>query len=467
MLDKIKQFSLKNITAVIASVLFIVFIAGLQLFSPWQVIIALLFPIVLMTTAIYPHWGVYLLAFFLPTTSWYFYFGKLEIPFVDLLGLFLLVSFISRLLYLWSVNYQQFKKEFHWPILVPYLVFLGISFLSALQVDTPMDSIWYTVRWIVIFYIIYIFLPFNIIKEKKHLKGVIVSLILSALAVSAIGLASLPQQDFYNEFVRIKPISIFGIYPIEQNQKHISETIVSILFLLFTLPFLLKNKLSKKLIYGLFIFFCLVVLGSFARTAWLVLILQLLLFGWYMVKRNKIQLQHFLMTVILFFIIMLPATYYMAVLQSSPLSVGSTESRILMTQIGGQAFLGKPFLGQGAGHFEELIQDNIYFIAKYGRFLDAHGLIQKISTELGILGLVAFGWIIGNIFYKLTFLFNRLKERIVEQEILFYIMLSAGGILLFEFFDTFYYKGKLWFIIALSLVAIKLIKEKKLVDFVK
>ncbi|MFA6551090.1 MAG: O-antigen ligase family protein [Patescibacteria group bacterium] len=410
----------------------------------------------------YPQWGLYLLAFSLPATSWFFYPGNFKIPFVDIIGIFVFCAFCSRLIYLSRANISQFKKEFNFPVLLPYLAFLTVAFLSALYSGRAEESTWYVVRWIVMFYFIYIFLPVNIIRDKKHLQGVIVSIVLSALAVSLMGLASLPQQDSNNEFVRIKPIAIAGIYPIEENQKHISETVLTALALVLAWPLLSgKRKIPTK-IWALSAFFALIALGSFARTAWIVLALQACLIIIYYYCHDRINWQKIAAIILILLTISLPAFWYMTKLQTSSTGIGSTESRWLMTVIGFQGWQEHFWLGMGPGRFEPMLETNIYFFAKYGRTFDAHGILQKISTETGILGLAAFFWLSGLIFCKLGALIFKLKQRRQEQEILFYVSLAAVSIFMFEFFDTFYYKGKLWLIVGVALAAAKLINEGKL-----
>lgn len=434
---------------------------ALMVFDPFHVTIGVISIAAFSFLIFYPRFGLYALAFFLPVTSWYFYIGTFEIPLVDIVGLALFSAFVMRSLYFLFFNRQRFA-QITLPLFAPFLLFLGIYFLSAAQTSYWAESLWYTVRWIVMFYFVYIFLPVNIIISKRELKGVIVSLILSALVVSAMGLISLTQQDFANEFVRIKPIEIFGIYPIEQNQKHISETILSSLFLLLALPLLQKRPLPKWLLAALFIFLSIIALGSFARTAWIVFSLQLIALTWYLLRTARVRQQSVAIAAVIIALVLLPAAVYMLSVQLSNLGVGSTESRWLLASIGASAFLEHPLLGIGAGQFEPLIEHNLRFMAKYGRFLDAHGVVQKITTETGILGLTAFVVFCVAIALVFARTWQALRAQANLQALMLYFFISAAGIFLFEFFDTFYYKGKLWFIIGLALAVTALVRQGRL-----
>jgi len=131
----------------------------------------------------------------------------------------------------------------------------------------------------------------------------------------------------------------------------------------------------------------------------------------------------------------------------------------MLTQIAWQAFLDKPWFGQGSGNFINLVADNVRFRARYGAPLDSHGIGQKILAENGILGILTFVFLIANI----IFIFRQaLKNYKQEIDLLLPLVCGSLGILVFEFFNTSYYKGKLWLPIAITLAAINLFKNKKI-----
>ena len=443
----------------------IIFASLLFFDNIWQFLAIFSVIIVITALAYKPIIGLSILAFLLPATNWNLYFQSLEIPAVDLAGLTLLVIFSLRLVFLWFYNKKQFNAAFKLPIFIPYLIFLAVCLFSSLQAPYVGPSLYYTARWVVFFYAVYIFLPYNIIQNKQDLKKIIASILLSALVVSVMGIISLTQQDFYNEFVRIKPIAINNIYPLGDNQKQISEILIISVFLVFAWSKLQIKKMPKFFYYTLFIFFSLIIIGGFSRAAWIVLFLQLSIYCIYKIKtdiiwRNflkKYMLLWFLLVVVIF----MPLTYYMVNLQFSWIGASSTESRVVLNDIGWQAFLDYPLLGRGSGQFEKIVEDNIYFMAKYNRYLDAHGILQKISTELGLIGLISFfGILCAAVISRVKKIFTALSNEKNTQEFLLYFILSSGGIFLFQFFETSFYKGKVWFTVALLLTAVKLIENK-------
>lgn len=410
--------------------------------------------------ACYPRAGLYLLAFSLPVTSWYFTFGETEIPWVDIVGLTLLAAYGVRLAVRFLTTGTLGDERPALPLALPFAALLAAAVLSLLTARDPGLGVWYIVRWFLPLYFVYVVLPYNLITDTKTLRRTVAALIAAVGMVAAMGLASLPGQDIYNEFVRIRPVPIAGIYPIEENQKHIAETIVSSVFLIYAWVLLRGRRHLPAGAHAAVAFFAVIALGSFARTAWLVLAMQATVFCYYQVKRGRWRWDYIAGTALAVAVLALPAVWYMFALHTSRFGVGSTESRWLMTTIGLEAFARNPITGLGPGSFESLLRDNIYFFAKYNRTLDAHGIIQKVSTEMGLLGLAALGWIAYAVAQALRQAWRATADRIRAQEVLLYIVLSVGGVFIFELFDTFYYKGKLWFLVGLALAAARLASQR-------
>jgi len=135
----------------------------------------------------------------------------------------------------------------------------------------------------------------------------------------------------------------------------------------------------------------------------------------------------------------------------------STASRLLMTEIAWHDFTLKPFFGWGSGQFENLLGADVRFVAKYGEPLDSHGVWQKVLAENGLFGAITFTGIFGSliiIFYRV------LKKYPGEIKLLLPIFLGGFCMFVVQFFNTSYYKGKLWLPVALGLCAINIIRKK-------
>lgn len=397
-------------------------------------------------------WGVYLMAFSLPLINWNFNYSGMEIPFIDLLSI--LVFFIYFLQRFLARNFDNIKK----PHFFSFFAFFLVAILSSLFSQNISTSIWYSIRWILFFYIVYLVLPYNVIKNEKILKNTLVAFSASVLLVSLMGLISILSQDWTSTLARVRPVSIFGIFPIGENQNLIVETLLPGIFILLALKNWYKKDFENKIINILVLFVGAILLLTFSRGAWLSLFFVGFLSAIIYYGKNIFK---FLMPLILVFLILLPVIWYMVNLQTT-YNVGTTsnKSRLLLTEIAWDGFRDSPIFGKGSGEYINIVAQNIRFRANYGDPVDSHGFLQKILIENGGLGLLAFLIFVMGIFKKY---FEVFKSRFAIGLYL-PITAAASSIFIFELFNTSYYKGKLWFVVALALVAVNLIEEKKIYE---
>jgi len=137
--------------------------------------------------------------------------------------------------------------------------------------------------------------------------------------------------------------------------------------------------------------------------------------------------------------------------------VSSTENRLLLTQIAWRALAAQPLVGYGPGTFVTLVENNVRFTAKYGDPLDSHGVWQKLIAEVGSLGTAAFALFVGLIFWNL---YRALKIYKREAQLLLPLTVAVLGGFIYQWFNTSYYKGKLWVPIAVALAGMNLLKQK-------
>lgn len=397
-------------------------------------------------------YGLYLMIFFLPVIYWDAYFYQLEIPFIDYISLAVLLAFTIKTL--GNLLFKRDKFKLRMPLLIPFLLFFASVLTSDFLSAYISSNIWYTMRWILFFYLAYVVLPVNLIKNEKILKNSLLYFFTSSLFISLMGIISLFQQDWQHQFIRVLPISIFGVFPLGDNHNLIAEVfIVSICFTQ-ALKYWYKSLFADRILNIITVVQTFLLLATFSRAAWIALGVEALLYFFFTNKNKK----KFLVAVILGAIIVSPLAFYMYRLQSD-FSIGgsSTQSRLVMSEVAWKRFLDKPFFGNGSGQFMNLISDDIRYIAKYGEPLDSHGVWQKVLAENGIFGVLTFGIL----FFSIMILFYRvLKKNRHEEKILLPIFLGGVGIFVIEFFNTSYYNGKLWLPIAFGLAAINIIKAK-------
>ncbi len=400
-----------------------------------------------------PDISLYVLSFCLPFIGWNLNIDSLKIPLADFVALMVLFSFFLKQTYLFLLNKK--KSPIKWPLLIPFSIFLIISLLSSLFSSVIIYSLWYWVRWPLFMYFAYILVPYNLIKDRENLKKTIITLILSSLLVLINGYLSLYGQDWHNSFFRIRPISWGGVYFFGNNHNLIAEFLNVGVFLILSLKTIIKNETLKRYLNIIFIFAILGLILTFSRTAWIILILQSLIYVFYRFHSQHKKFTELFLTAFIILAVISPLFWKMEQLQQS--NTSSTQSRWLLTKISIQAFYNKPYLGYGNGEFIHLVADNIRFHAKYGKAIDSHGMIQKILAENGIFALA--GWLF-IIIVLIKESVRALKKYYRRNPWLLGLFLAGGGGLFFQFLNTSYYKGKVWLPIAVSLAAINLLDNK-------
>lgn len=413
--------------------------------------------VVLIIFFLKPRFSLYSLAFFLPVIGWSFYIGRLNLPLIDLLGLIALVAFGLRFFY---NNFLQEEgtaaSKLKWPLFFPFAVFFLVSFLSAIFSEAVWASLWYIVRWPLFMYVVYIVLPYNLIDNPKTLKNAVIALTVSTGLVLISGYLSLYGQDWQNNFYRLQAVPLFGLYPFGQNHNLIAEFLNMGAFMILMLRALSKNAREKRFLDISFALTALAIIMTFSRAGWLTLALQLTLYAGYYFRLKKYRPANIILAGLGILIILAPLAWRMNELQKH--NISSTENRWLLTEIAWSAYQERPYLGHGSGQFINLVDNTLRFKAKYGDPIDSHGVWQKILAENGLFGLAAWLFIfiyLGKIFYQ-TY-----KQYRLSHYWFLPLFLSGFGALFFQFFNTSYYKGKVWLPIALGLAAIKLLEEKR------
>lgn len=416
----------------------------------WLIIAALLGII-----ALRPHWGIYLLAIFLPVIGWDFYFGGFVLPLIDLLGLITLAAFLLN--YLCRKIFIPAKPlPLKWPLLLPFALFFLASIISNSLSINPSASFYYFLRWPLFLYFAYIFAPANIITESKILKRAVVLIFISTMIVLLSGYLSLLDQDIQNAFFRLRSSRLFGLYPFGENHNLIAEFLNVGAFFVLVIKEFIKEPRYKRLINVIFVLTALGILLTFSRAAWITLALQCIVYLAYRLK-NEVQGKRKAAAIIFLSLIAItPIFWKMNILQDN--NTGSTASRLLLSEISYKAWLEKPLFGHGSGEFINLVGADIRFTANHGAPMDSHGLIQKVLAENGLVGLIA--WL-GILFYLARFGFLAVRKYYPKVKWVLPFALAAGGGIFFQLFNTSYYKGRVWLPLILFVIAIEM-SEKRL-----
>lgn len=405
--------------------------------------------IILLLIAIQPKIGVYLMALTLPIIGTNFTLGNFIIPVADFFALLTFFGFIINLV-ITKLFKPLGKIELKWPLFFPFFLFFIANLVSTVLSNNPIASLYYFLRWPFFLYFAYIFVPFNIIKDVKTLKKTIVFIFLSTMAVLVSGYLSLYGQDWQNNFFRVKSLYLFNSYPFGENHNLIAEYLNIGVFFVLVIREFIKDIRQKRIIDIIFALTAVGIIMTFSRTGWIILILQLAIYLFYKTKNDKKEKMGVVMIILFASVILSPLIWKMSVLQDN--NTSSTENRLLLTEISLNAFQEKPLFGQGSGEFINLVDSNIRFKAKYGEAIDSHGVVQKILAENGLFGLAAWFLII---VYLLKFCFLAVKKYYPKVKWVLPFALAALGGIFFQFLNTSYYKGKVWFPLILFMLAIK------------
>ena len=405
--------------------------------------------LIILASAFKPKLGLYLTALSLPVIGRDFYIQGLIIPASDLIALCTLFGFLFHLFF--TYLFKPLKREkLIWPLFYPFALFFLINILSIIINGNNISSWYYFLRWPVFLYMAYIFAPFNIIKNPKTLKKTVILVTISAILVLISGFASLIGQDWQYSFFRLKSIYIFNSYPFGENHNLVAEFLNIGAFFILVIREFIKTKKGKRLIDALFILSGLGIILTFSRTGWITLFLQSALYLFYRLKHRPREKMTAAILACLFLIVISPLFFKMSSLQEK--NTSSTENRWLLTEIALDAFYDKPLLGQGSGSYIDLVAANTRFSAKYGAPVDSHGMLQKILAETGILGL--FSWLF-ILLYLVRFTIITLNKYYPRVNWVLPFALAALGGIFFQFFNTSYFKGRVWLPLVLFLLAIK------------
>lgn len=399
-----------------------------------------------------PKYGLYLTAASLPLIGWDFSFYSLVIPAGDLVALLSLLAFLTRLAL--DALFSSVKINLRWPLFFPFFLFFIASLLSIAFSRDPGTSLYYFFRWPFFLYFAYIFAPANIIKTPKVLKTTVIIVFLSAMVVLLTGYASLYGQNWQDNFFRLKSLNIGGIFPFGENHNLIAEYLnIGAFFVLIFREFI-KSPRGKRVTDIIFALTAIGIIMTFSRAGWITLFLQSLIYFFYRTQGNKKERFAMIIFSIAALVFISPLLWKMSVLQEN--NTSSTENRVLLTEISFQAFKERPLIGYGNGEFVNLVGENIRFKAKYGAPLDSHGMLQKLLAENGLIGLGAWLFLL---FYLARTAFLALRKYYPQLKWILPFCLAAGGGLFFQFFNTSYFKGRVWLPIVLFLIAIKFSDE--------
>ncbi len=85
---------------------------------------------------------------------------------------------------------------------------------------------------------------------------------------------------------------------------------------------------------------------------------------------------------------------------------------------------------------------------EFGQALEAHGMVQKIFLETGIVGACAFFGTLALIIYAL---WRETNVRSARAELCSMLLIMVVGVMMFQLFNTSYFTSVMWMPIGIAL----------------
>ncbi|MEK7159707.1 MAG: O-antigen ligase family protein [Patescibacteria group bacterium] len=403
----------------------------------------------------YPEIGLYLMIFLYPFSGWQLTFDSINLPYSDLAALMLFVSVALKITVQVIVGKETFKNIFkeNFPSVLFAGLFFLAGFLSLINVDFRMSSIKYLLRPMIFFYLMFVVLPYYLIKDKVIFKRALYSFLAAGIVVAGLGLLSVAFPQGANvDLNRAVPYAIAGFNLVAGNQNAIAEILIVVLPITMLL-FLLTERIKERGWYVLIgILFCFVTLMTFSRAGWLALMVELLVL--YFIQRRHL-VNRYVLAAIIFVVILVLAIFYFTVWQNIDWIKTSNANRLLLTHISLSAFWEHPFIGHGLNTFQDIIGRTFVYTVEFGEPLESHGFVQKLMTETGSFGLITFLILLGSVAQRLWQGFLATKGTTAKAIVSCLIILFCG-LVTFEFFSTSYFLAIMWLPLGVALAGVKL-----------
>ncbi|MFC1721674.1 O-antigen ligase family protein [Patescibacteria group bacterium] len=345
--------------------------------------------------------------------------------------------------------------------------FVAACGLSLLNTPDLVESALYIVKPVLLFYLAYLLLPINLIKAKDFLQKVLWAVLWCGIATSLLGLISIIQQllDGVSIFaIRATPFA-YGIFnPLGYNQNQIGEVLVA------TIPFALilyiwlrkQYHSSANLVLGFAIFMTVILLLTLSRAGWIALAIEVFIVL-YAYRRSIAQktIPVFIIIIILLGILVPSSVIFYQFITGTEEVSNSNEVRWVLTDIALDNYEKYPIFGEGIGTYVESIYTNYKYLPYFRLELkfDAHGLFQKLVSEVGTVGMITFGIFVASIAVFIQRAWKHVKGR--QEAVLIYSLSIAAivGTSIYVAFNTSYYDSVTWLPIGIAIATIALLTK--------
>jgi len=347
----------------------------------------------------------------------------------------------------------------------PFLFFFSLFVASAvLSLGGQLFSVQslgvkYLAHFLLLFYLGYFIVGANIVSSVNIWRQSLGILAGVGFLGAFMGFMSLPLGLWaVGGFRRAVPFALGGIFPFGDQHIFLAE-VITVAVPIFAYFYSEAKTLMQKKFYAVTgIFVLLIGLLTLSRAAWVTLavmgVVWVALF-WRKFSLAGIARKYWWLVGILLALV----GYFTYFISVSSAVAGSNTTRWMLTDIAWRMFLRRPWTGIGVGSFVPSVGESYAFFLDFGGPQDAHGILQKIGTEQGMIGVLAFVGFIGAIIWALWQAYRRAQSDVVVRRAYLLSIFLVMAVLVFQIFNTQYYSGKFWAPLALAVISLYIFKS--------
>ncbi len=448
----------------------IVGITIVALVAPWQYVLGTIATVLILLFFFrFITFGLYLMVLLYPFIYLQLFIGQnINVPYVDVIAMIVFFSWAVRSIFFPPYGGLHFIKNLgkgtklsfeNFPGLVFFLMFFAASLLSLINAENVLYSLKYIFRPLTFFYLMFVVLPYNVINSKKVLLNVLRIFYGVGIFVALMGLWSILFSENTGILRRALPLPIFGVPILGTNHNLIAEVLISVIPIGFILIWEAKEIWFKKLLITGVLLMAAINLLTFSRTGWIALAFELLILV--LIKYRKNIRSYFELGLVVM-LILSPLLVYGYIFLTSEIVRSSNMNRLALTKIALETFIKHPVVGAGAGTFIEQVAMNRWYIVNFGNPSEAHGVVQKLLAETGLLGFLTFFALLGFILWRLYGVYKKIPESSSYKYIILALIITSVGSIIFQFFNTAYFVSKMWLPLGVALAAARLAREEGL-----
>ncbi|MBU1349213.1 O-antigen ligase family protein [Patescibacteria group bacterium] len=378
--------------------------------------------------------------------------GSVDIGVAEALFLFVLAAWAVKVLVLWVR-----RKDKNWrptlPLIRSYAALVAAHFLSLLSPYAP-DPILVakaSIRPVLFCYLVYVAIPVNLLRNRRRLVTVFSILAVVGTIGALNGLVSLFFVDASSQFIRrAHPLPIFGVSALGDNHNLLAELMVTTVLMTLAAALLARKERVRRLLFGSAALQFAIGLLTFSRTGWIVFGLQAAFLA---VVGYRATIRRHLGAVLAVILLLIPLTGVMLRIGLSNVAMSSNSTRVALLEIAMQVWESSPWIGGGAGTFVDRVGSAQVFLIEYGAPLDSHGMLPKLAAETGLVGFLAFVWVMGTFVWLAATRLKTITDPIVRRAVLL-VLASAGGAVAYQMLNTNYWTGKMWLPVGLAVASL-------------